>query len=115
MATIHPYPYATYLSAATEASSSHITTKCMMRSCTTHDEPSPLPVYAENMSPIRAEEDQRRRHVKREEAWIKDSTSSSEAYGKSRVPTNFEVIFIDAGANTYKYEPQDDLLDRWEK
>ena len=57
-------PYATDLDAATEASSSHVTTKCVTSSYTLFDEPSPLTVYVVNPSSTRATEDQRKRYMR---------------------------------------------------
>ena len=66
MAALGPYLRVTELGAFTEASSSHVTMKCMTRYFTLIDEPYPLNAYPDNPSYTKATEDQRRRYVRRE-------------------------------------------------
>ena len=82
-ADLCPSPYVTYLAAATEVSSSRITTKCMTISYTSIDNPFPLPEYAVNPSYTRDAAYQRRRHARLGDSWIKELTFPSKSYGKS--------------------------------
>ena len=77
--------HVTDLSAATEALSSHVSTKCVTRSCTLLNEPSPLLAHASNPSSTRDAEDQRRRHIRGGAAWRQELTFSSEAYSKFKL------------------------------
>ena len=84
-AALRPYLYNTDLAAATDSSSSHVTTKYTTSSCTLLDNPSPLHVYMKNTSSTRATEDQRRRKVMEGKAWRQGLTSSSGDSGKARL------------------------------
>ena len=68
-----------------EALSPHVTVKCVTSSSTLINNPSPLPIYVDNPSSIRAASDQRRRHFQVGSTWRRELTLSSETYGKSRL------------------------------
>ena len=59
------------LAAVTEASSSHVTKKCMTSSSASLDEPSPINAYAANPSSTRAAADQMKRYVRGGTDWRK--------------------------------------------
>ena len=48
MVALSPFPYFVDLAADTESSSLHVIIRCVVSSSTSHDDPSPLTVYAEN-------------------------------------------------------------------
>ena len=85
MAALLPILYVTYLDAATEASSSYITTKCATISCTLIGQPSPLPACAENSPSTRATAYQRMIYFRGGVYWRQEVTLSSETYGKSKL------------------------------
>ena len=60
----HPSIYVTDLAAAKEASSSHVTIKCVMNSYTSLDYPSFLPEYTVNPSSTRSAEDQWGKYIR---------------------------------------------------
>ena len=84
-AALCPSQYITDLYAETEASSLHITIKCVMISCAFPGEPSPLTSYAASPSSTKAAEYQRRSHIRGGVAWRQGVTFLSEAYGKSKL------------------------------
>ena len=69
MTLAHPSMYATHLSTAKEAFSSHVTTKCVTNSYTFLDKTLPQHMYAENPSSTRATEDQRGIYVRGLTVW----------------------------------------------
>ena len=78
-------PYVTNSDAATEYSSSHVTTKCGTISSNLFDESSSLIVYAANPSSTRATADQKRRYVRGCTDWRHELAFSFGCYGKSIV------------------------------
>ena len=81
------------LAAVTEASSSHVTKKCMTSSSASLGEPFPITVYAENPSSTRSEADQRRGYVRGGEDWRKKLTYSFGSYGNARLTTSLASIW----------------------
>ena len=79
-----PNSYATHLAATNEASSSHITTKCVTNSYTSLDDPPPQKMYAVNPFSARAAADQIGRYVRKVTDWRQGVTYSSGAYGTDR-------------------------------
>ena len=80
-----PSPYIKDFAAATESLLLHDITKYMKRSCNSLNDPPPLPAYLVNHLSTRYELYQRSMHVRGEMDWIQEVTSSSEAYGKSKL------------------------------
>ena len=69
-AVVHPLMYVTYLSAAKEASSSHITKKCVPNFYTALNYPYFQPLYTANPSCTRAAEYQREGYIREAKDWI---------------------------------------------
>ena len=114
MVYLIPSVYVTYLAISMEALSSHVTKKCVTSSFTLQNNPSPLPAYVASPPSTRAEEDQRRRHVRVGGGLETRVDVLTQGLWEILTDAITNVIFGNFDTDTYKNEPMYKLLDYWE-